>query len=311
MKTLTIISPVYNEAEVIECFYNELKSEIKKLTQYNTDILFVVDRSSDSTLAILKNIAMKDSSVHILALSSRFGHQMSLLAGIDASTSDIVVMMDSDLQHPPALLLTLLEKYGEGNEIVHAVRKNIPQIGFFKQTASSFFYYFFNSISETPVIAGAADFRLISKRVASIFRENIRERNMFLRGLASWIGFQQATVAYNVRERGGGHSKYSLGRLLQFGIHGALSFSRKPLRMAIAFGVIFSAFGFLYAMITFAQHFIAGNLPPGWTTIIILLSIFSGVQLICLGVIGEYIGEIFDEVKQRPHYIIDEKINFK
>ena len=312
MKTLTVISPVYNEAEVIEDFYHALKTQLKKLSgRYTSEIIFVMDRSTDGTLAILKKIAQSDKSLKILALSSRFGHQMSLLAGIDHADSDAVIMMDCDLQHPPELIPDLLAEFEKGSDVVYTIRKDIKESSFFKRISSKWFYRFVNLISEIPINESAADFRLISRRVAMALKEQFRERNMFLRGLISWIGFTQTGVSFTVRQRIAGKSKYSVGRLLSFSMFGIVSFSKKPLQAAIFLGTVFAGFGFIMVVVTFIQYFIYVSLPSGWTTLVILLSVFSGVQLIFLGIIGEYIAGIFDEVKGRPRYIVEEKVNFQ
>ncbi|MEM3000940.1 MAG: glycosyltransferase family 2 protein [Candidatus Nitrosocaldus sp.] len=307
--SLTIICPVYNEEEVIKEFYDELKGVLIQLCGYESKILFVVDRCTDTTLDILKGIADSDKTVQIIALSSRFGHQMALLAGIDNSSSDVIIMMDADLQHPPSLIPRMLEFFEKGYEIVHTVREYPPEIGFFKRLSSKLFYKVINRISDVPIHEGSADFRLISRRVADVFRNNIRERNQFMRGLFSWVGFKSIHIPFQGMIRRGGESKYSIGRLIRFGIHGIISFSRKPLQAAVIVGIILASLGILYSTIVFIQYFVDETLPSGWATLTILLSFFSGIQLIFLGIIGEYIAAIFDEVKGRPHYIIEEKIN--
>jgi polyisoprenyl-phosphate glycosyltransferase len=310
MRTLTVISPVYNEAEVIESFYRTLRKELDGLAErYESRILFVVDRSSDATLDILKRIAAADRSVGILALSSRFGHQMSLLAGIDHADSDAVIMMDSDLQHPPSHISALLERFEQGYDIVYTIREDEQELGLLKRLSARLFYRLINSLSQVPINESAADFRLISRRVARVFQTQIRERNQFLRGLFSWVGFKSVGVLFRVRTRAAGRSKYSLGRLIRFGMHGIVSFSKRPLQAAILVGFLFAAFGFINALVTLVQYFLYSSLPSGWTTLTILISMFSGVQLIFLGIIGEYLGAIFDEVKARPHYIVEEKVN--
>lgn len=312
MKTLTVISPVYNEAAVIENFYCALKVQLEKLSgRYTSKILFVMDRSTDETLTILKKIARSDKSLRILVLSSRFGHQMSLLAGIDNSDSDAVIMMDCDMQHPPELIPDLLAEFEKGSDVVYTIRKDTKKVNFLKRISSKWFYHLVNRISEIPINESAADFRLISRRVAMVLKEQFQERNMFLRGLISWIGFTQTGVPFTVRQRIAGKSKYSIGRLLSLSMFGIVSFSKKPLQAAIFVGIAFAGFGFIMAIITFIQYFNHISLPSGWATLIILLSIFSGVQLIFLGIIGEYIGGIFDEVKGRPRYIVEEKINIE
>ncbi|MEQ9000830.1 MAG: glycosyltransferase family 2 protein [Coleofasciculus sp. B1-GNL1-01] len=311
MKTLTIISPVYNEEEVINDFYTELRGVLAGLSpRYDSKILFVVDRSSDASFEILKSIAEQDKAVQILLMSSRFGHQMSLLAGIDHSDSDVLIMLDSDLQHPPSLIPKMLMKYEQGYDIVYTIRQDSKDISIFKRLTSKLFYKIINKLSDVPINESAADFRLISNRVAKTFKHKIRERNQFLRGLFSWVGFRSTSIYFQVRKRRAGRSKYSLNRMIQFGLEGVVSFSKKPLKAAIITGFIFALFGFIYALISVVQYFIYASLPSGWTTLVFLVSIFSGVQLIFLGIIGEYIGAIFDEVKGRPHYIIEDKVNF-
>lgn len=312
MKTVTVVCPVYNEEAVIELFYREVKAVLNKLTdRYQSRILFVVDRGQDATLDILKRIAELDPSVMILALSSRFGHQMSLLAGIDHSDADAVIMMDSDLQHPPELLPVMLQEYEKGYDIVYTLRQDTPDINWFKRTSSKLFYRLINRISEVPINESAADFRLISRRVATLFQTQIRERNLFLRGMIGWIGFKTTGLPFQVRKRPAGKSKYSIRRMIRFGTDGVVSFSKSPLQAAIVLGLALALFGFTFAFITLVQYFLDKSLPPGWATLIILLSIFSGIQLTFLGIIGAYIGAIFDEVKSRPHYIVEEMINFQ
>jgi len=310
-KTLTVISPVYNEAEVIDLFYAKLKSVLTGLEErYITQVLFVVDPSTDATLELLRRIASSDRSVQIIALSARFGHQMSLLAGIDHSDADIIVMLDCDLQHPPALIPEMLNEYEKGYDIVYTIRKDSEEIGVFKRLSAKLFYRFINKISQIPINENAADFRLVSGRVADVFRSQIRERNQFLRGLFSWVGFNSVGIPFQVQKREAGASKYTFKRMLTFGVHGILSFSKRPLQAAIFVGLSFAGLGFVFAVITVIQYFLYSHFPPGWATLAILISVFSGIQLIFLGIIGEYVGAIFDEVKARPHYIVAEKINF-
>jgi glycosyltransferase involved in cell wall biosynthesis len=311
VKTLTVVCPVYNEEEVIEAFYNELKAVLLSMAEsYQPKIIFVVDRCEDATLDILERIAKSDKSVMIIALSARFGHQASLLAGIDHCSSDAVIMMDSDLQHPPALIPTMLKEFERGYDIVHTLRQDSPEINPLKRTTSKLFYRFVNRIASVPIKENAADFRLISRRVTEVFQSQIRERNQFLRGLFSWVGFNSIAISFEVRKRSVGRSKYSVRRMIRFAADGTMSFSKRPLQAAILIGLAFAAFGFLLAFITSIQYFLYRSLPPGWATLVITLSVFSGIQLVFLGIIGEYIGAIFDEVKGRPHYIIEEKINF-
>jgi dolichol-phosphate mannosyltransferase len=220
-------------------------------------------------------------------------------------------MLDSDLQHPPALIPKMLMMYEHGYDIVYMIREDTLEIGFFKRFTSKLFYKIINQISQISINESAADFRLISYRVAEVFRKQIRERNQFLRGLFSWIGFRSTSIKFTVRKRRSGRSKYSISRMIQFGLEGVVSFSKKPLKAAIYVGLSFAILSFVFAFISLVQYFIYSSLPSGWTTIVMLISISSGVQLIFLGIVGEYLGAIFDEVKGRPHYIIEEKVNFE
>jgi dolichol-phosphate mannosyltransferase len=309
-RTLTMICPVYNEEAIIEKFYAELKAVLDSLQdRYESTILFVVDRSKDRTLEILRGICAQDPKTQVLYMSSRFGHQMSLLAGIDHCDSDLVGMMDSDLQHPPELIPTLLAKAEEGYDIVYTIRQDSPDVSWLKQFTSRMFYRMVNTISQVPINESAADFRLISRKVADIFRTRIRERNQFMRGLMSWVGFDAVGVPFQVRARTMGRSHYTVSRLIRFAIEGTVSFSKAPLTASVVLGFVFALFGFGLALLTVVQYFLHFQLPSGWATLVIIISIFSGVQLIFLGIVGQYVGAIFDEVKARPHYIIDETIN--
>jgi len=310
-KTLTIVSPVYNEEEGIRDFYENLKRELRSIPDYSTDILFVVDRCTDNTLSILKDIAGGDMSVRILALSNRFGYQMSQLAGIDHAKGEAIVTMDSDGQNPPSLLPKMLAEFENGADIVHAIRTDTEGLNSLRKFQSDIFYWFINKISDVPIIPNASDYRLISQKVASVLRERVRERNLFLRGIFSWVGFKQAKVPFVAPLRKHGKTKFSMGRLLQLALTSVVAFSRKPLRAATFVGALFALGGFLFAVWTIVEYALGAIKEPGYSTIIVLLAIFGGVQLMFMGVIGEYIGAIFDEVKARPHYVVDEAVNIE
>lgn len=310
MKKISIILPVYNEAEVIEDFNTALFEVLHRLEQkYLFNVIYIVDKSSDDSIGLLRGICKRYDNVKLIALSRRFGHQMSLLAGMDKCDSDAVIMMDSDLQHPPSLIPTMLNEFEKGYDIVYTIRQDTTDISFFKRLSSKIFYKLINSLSQVPINESAADFRLISRKVLHVFQYQIRERNQFLRGLFSWVGFESIGVPFQVGNRRAGKSKYTLGRMTQFGIAGVISFSKRPLQAAVYMGLIFAFFSIVYALKTFVQFFYLYSLPSGWTTLVILISMFSGIQLIFLGIIGEYIAGIFDEVKARPHYIIEETVN--
>lgn len=307
---LTVIAPVFNEEEVIGVFHARLSEVLASLTDVDAKILYIVDRCTDNTLEVLRALARRDPRARVIALSSRFGHQMSLVAGIDNSLdSDAIVMMDSDLQHPPELIPELIDNFRRGFEVVYTVRRDTEAINPLRKMAGNLFYRLLAKLSRIPMNANAADFRLISGRVAKILSTDFSERNMFLRGIFTWIGFRQTGVEYVARKRAGGYSKYSLSRMLQLATAGILSFSTKPLQLGIFVGVIFSLLSFIMMTWAVVEFFLDKSIPSGWTTLVVLLLMFSGIQLIVLGIIGAYIGGIYEKVKDRPRYIIDEEIS--
>jgi polyisoprenyl-phosphate glycosyltransferase len=310
-KALTVVTPVFNEEQVIAQFYDRTMRVLDSLaSRYDVRLLFVVDRSTDRTLQILRDIAARDSRAQVISLSSRFGHQMSLLAGIDhAQEADVIVMMDSDLQHPPEAIPQLLAAYDLGNDVVYTVRADTPDTGILRKTIGTLYYRLMSYLSRVPIHRNSADFRLISSRVAALLRTEVRERSTFLRGLFSWVGFNQAGVEYVAAERVGGKSKYSVSAMLALAVSGILSFSTKPLQMSIFLGLGFAGLSVLLGLYTVFAYLRDNTIPSGWTTIVTLLLLFSGVQLIVMGILGVYIGGIYEEVKGRPHYIVDEAMN--
>jgi dolichol-phosphate mannosyltransferase len=307
MKSIDFVLPAYNEEEGIGAFHAALTAAIEPLQNlYHFRMIYVLDRSADNTFGILKELAARSGDITVLHLSRRFGHQMSLVAGIDHSDADGVIMMDCDQQHPPKVVPLLLEKFEEGYDIVHTVREYDFRTGFLKRSTSQLFYRIQNILSPVDLPAGTADFRLISRRVATVFRTSIREQNQFLRGLFRWIGFNAATIPYTAVERHAGRTKYQFGRLLAFAIAGMLSFSKLPLRVASLVGVAVSTLSLVYGIFLIIVYFWAGRIPRGYTSLIVVVLFMGGLQLTVLGIIGEYLGSIFDEVKGRPLYVVDE-----
>lgn len=309
---LTVIAPVFNEEEVIEHFHAKTRAVLETLAgRYRTRMLFVADRCTDRTHDVLKRIAAQEPSNQVLLLSARFGHQMSLLAGIDAATdADLIVMMDSDLQHPPELIPELVRQHERGNDIVYTIRDDNEDANPMRKVAGKLFYAVLNLLSKTRINPNSADYRLISQRVARLLRTEIRERNLFLRGIFSWMGFNQVGVKYSAPRRALGRSKYSPARMLNLAITGILSFSTRPLQLSIYLGLWLALLSFFLGLFTVIEYFRDDSIPSGWTTIVTLLVFFSGVQLIFTGILGVYIGGIYEEVKARPHYIVEESINF-
>jgi len=308
--TLCVISPVYNEAEVIESFYRELQACLRTLEpKYTARILLVLDQCTDNTLTVVRRLAADDRSLSCLVLSSRFGHQMSLLAGLDHARADVYVMMDSDLQHPPSLIPDMIAAYESGADVVFTVRRDTGGEPAWRRIAGKAFYGLLSRVSDAPIHENAADFRLLTDRVARVFRAELRERKMFMRGLISWVGFRQHRLEYSAAPRRAGSSKYSLARMSGFAADAVLSFSTFPLKVSLAIGALMSAAGFAFAIVAAVQYGLSGRVPSGWATVVMLITIFAGAQLLCLGLVGAYVGAIYAEVKQRPHYIVDHVIN--
>ena len=254
---LTVIAPVFNEEEVIGAFHARLSEVLVSLADVEAKVLYVVDRCTDNTLEILRALARRDPRARVIVLSSRFGHQMSLVAGIDNSLdSDAIVMMDSDLQHPPELIPELIDNFRRGFEVVYTVRRDTEAINPIRKIAGNLFYRLLAKLSRIPMSANTADFRLISGRIARILSTDFRERNMFLRGIFTWIGFRQTGIEYVAQKRAGGYSKYSLSKMLQLATAAILSFSTKPLQIGIFVGTLFSFFSFIMIIWTVVEFFI-------------------------------------------------------
>ncbi len=310
MRTLTVVCPVFNEEGVVLPFHRELRRALAAIEgSWSWSVIYVVDRGTDRTLELLRGLATTDHSVRVLALSSHFGQQASLLAGLDHCDADAVVMMDCDLQHPPALVPELLARHEEGYDVVFTVREDTPDIPLLKRLSARWFYRLVGAISETPIHEGAADFRLVSRRVVEVFQCRVRERGLFLRGLFSWVGFRSRPVRFRAGARHAGRTKYSLGRMLRFGVGGIVGFSRAPLRAAFAVGLALAALGAVVLVAALARSLTAGSPSASWAALAGLIVAVCGVQLLFLGVLGEYVGAVLDEVKARPHYVVEERIN--
>jgi glycosyltransferase involved in cell wall biosynthesis len=308
MRRLTVVSPVYNEERVIVAFHEELRRALAGLRGWKASVLYVVDRGSDRSLDLLRALAAADPDVSVLALSSRFGQQAALLAGLDHADADAVVMLDSDLQHPPSLIPELLARHEQGFNIVYTVRETDASLPLFKRLSARAYYGLVNAISQTPIRQGAADFRLLSRPVVEVFQKQVRERTLFLRGLVNWVGFRASAVRFRPGVRAGGETKYPLGRMLRFALTGIVSMSRFPLRLAGLVGLLVAAAGlaaFVLALLPLARQ------QPVSSAGLLLaaIGIVGGAQLVFTGVLGEYLATVLDEVRARPHYVVEERIN--
>ena len=307
--SLQIVCPVFREEQSIAEFHRRLWNVLDQLPpSYSSSVVYVIDPGGDRTEEVVRSLVAESSATSAIVMSNRFGHQMALLAGLDCCDSDVLITLDSDLQHPPELIPDLLAKHAEGYDVVQTVRTATENQNPLRRAISSSFYKLMNSLSDTEIVRGGADFRLLSRRVVEVFQRDIRERNQFLRGLIPWVGFRKCRLEFEAHDRHAGESKYSLTRSLRLATDGLVSFSKVPLRLGVTIGLTFAAIAFAYALATMIVWLTVGSSPSGWTSLAMLVAGFSGVLLAFMGVLGLYIGAIFDEVKARPHYIVAERM---
>jgi polyisoprenyl-phosphate glycosyltransferase len=299
---LSVVIPVFNEETNIREVYQRVAAELESVA-CGFEIIFIDDGSTDSSVDQIASLHRLDPRVKLLSLSRNFGHQTALTAGMDHARGDAVIAMDADLQHPPALIGDLLGHWKDGYEVVYTVRKDTRDATTLKRWSAKFFYRVFSALSGIDIPANSADFRLLDRRVVEAFRQ-IRERTRFLRGLVSWAGFRSIAVPYDAPARHSGTSKYSTRRMMRFAIDALVSFSATPLYMAIYVGALMALLGCVYMFYVLYARLVTGNVVPGWTSLIILVSFVGGIQLIIMGIIGVYIGKIYEETKQRPLYLI-------
>ena len=302
---LSVVAPCYNEAEVIRLFYDALRTVLATL-DLDYEILLVDDGSTDDTLAILNEIAAKDPSVRVCSLSRNFGHQITLSAGLEYAVGDAVIMMDSDMQHPPALIPELVAGWRSGNDIVSGVRLATEDETAFKRATSRGFYKLLNALSGTKVPAGVADFSLVSRRVCDSIKL-MPERHRFLRGLISWVGFRRLLVPYHSPPRAAGKTKYSLVKMVTLALDAVFSFSAEPLRLALRAGLVVTALGFIYLVWTLGYGYMIRGLVPGYSSVIGVTMILGGSQLMFLGLIGQYLARVFEQVKGRPMFLVKQE----
>jgi dolichol-phosphate mannosyltransferase len=299
----SIVVPVFNEEENIQPFYDALCNHIPA----DFELIWVNDGSTDKTLPVIKSLAAKDYRIRCISFSRNFGHQAALMAGLQFAKGKRIVFMDGDLQHPPSLLPLFFGKMDEGFDLVSGQKLSTADSGGTKRLLSGWFYRLINFLSDTPIDKDVSDFRVFNQKVASAILQ-FDERELFLRGIFNWIGFKTATIGYNAPARRSGHSKYSFSKMIQLALRGTLSFSFKPIRLSLLMGSIVSVAAFLFIIFAVISYF-AGNTIPGWASIIIGVMFLGGIQLIMIGLIGEYVASLFMESKKRPLFLIDEKIN--
>lgn len=299
---------MYNEEEVIEVTYNRLRTVLQTLGE-TYEIVFVNDGSRDRTAAIVRQICARDRNVKLVDFSRNFGHQIAVTAGMDYSSGRTVVLIDADLQDPPEIILDMVAKWREGYDVVYGKRMERKGETWFKKTTAAMFYRLLRSMTSVNIPVDTGDFRLMDRKVCDALTQ-MRERSRFIRGMVSWAGFKQASVEYVREERFAGETKYPLRKMLRLSLDAITSFSTKPLKIAGILGFLLSAAGFIYLIIVLCQHFFTDTTTPGWTSLIAISLLFNGITLSLLGVLGEYIGRIYEETKGRPLYLVSEKVNF-
>lgn len=307
--TISIVLPVFNESQTLPALYARLAGVMRRLGE-SYELVFVNDGSRDGSLDVLKKLAAEDSKMRVVSLSRNFGHQMAITCGLDRARGAAVIVMDADLQDPPELIPTLIERWREGYDVVYAVREERQGESLFKRATAALFYRLIRRLSRVEIPADTGDFRLLSRRAVEGLRATT-ERNRFVRGLVGWIGYRQTGVRFVREERAAGETKYPFRKMLKFAIDGITSFSFVPLQMATYFGFLISGASFLYIVYAVLQKLLTDRPVTGWTSLMVAMLFLGGVQLITLGIIGEYIGRIYEEVKQRPLYLVDETFGFE
>jgi glycosyltransferase involved in cell wall biosynthesis len=301
---ISIIVPTFNEEGNVEALHAAVKKHMNKEPY---ELLFVNDGSGDGTLAALKKLAKKHREVKYVSFSRNFGHQAALRAGLRYAQGDAVISMDCDLQHPPELLPTLIKKWREGFEIVYTRRDDTQaeEISLFKKVSSRGFYGVMNAMSGLGIDPGAADFRLLDRKVVDVVNDS-PEPDLFLRGLVNWVGFKAVAIDYVPAKRFAGVSKYSLKKMVKFALNGIMQFSVKPLRISIVAGMLTALGGFIYLLYVLWGYFVVHQTVEGWASTIIVILLTGGIQMMMLGIVGEYVGKTFIQTKQRPDYIVSE-----
>ncbi len=299
LRLLSVVAPMYREEALVEAFYARVRSALEGIP---FELVLVDDGSTDRTPELLDEIAERDERVRVVHLSRNFGHQTAITAGLDHARGDAVAMIDADLQDPPELIPEMLEHWRRGTDVVYAVRKRRDGETRFKLTTARWFYKLFSALGDVALEPDSGDFRLLDRAPLDALL-SMRERNRFLRGMTVWIGYTQTAVPYERDARYAGETKYTLSKMLRFSLDAMSSFSHRPLQLATLFGFVISTLAFIAIPVVIALR-IAGSYLPGFGTLTIAVLLLGGIQLIAIGIIGEYVGRIYDEVKGRPLYLV-------
>jgi len=303
---VSLVVPVFNEAEVLGTFYQRATGALSALDGMTYEILFVDDGSRDSSYQQLAKLAAEDPRIRVLKLSRNFGHQIAISAGIDYAKGDCVVIMDADLQDPPEVVATMIDQWRQGFDVVYGVRSDRAGETPIKLVTATMFYRLLGRLTNIHIPANVGDFRLMSRRVVDQLKQ-LREKDRFVRGLVSWVGFPQTGITYKRDPRYAGETKYPFRKMITFAFDGITSFSTMPLRLATWTGYASAILAVLYLLSVFVQKLL-GHTVEGWATIMVAMLFMGSVQLICLGILGEYLGRIFNEVKPRPMYVLEKEL---
>ncbi|MBN2736435.1 MAG: glycosyltransferase family 2 protein [Spirochaetales bacterium] len=305
----SVVVPVFNEEEVVQVSYQRLKKVMDGIND-SYELIFINDGSKDKTCGIVKEICGQDKNTKLIDFSRNFGHQIAITAGMDLAEGEAIIVIDADLQDPPEVIPKMIDKWKEGFDVVYGKRTKRKGESFFKKITAAIFYRFLHKMTNVNIPVDVGDFRLIDRKVCEAMK-SIHEKNRFVRGLVSWAGFNQGSVEYVREERFAGVTKYPLSKMIKFASDAITGFSYKPLKIATFLGTLISIAGFAYLIWVIYETLFLGGTNPGWASSISINLIFNGITLIILGIIGEYIGRIYDESKDRPLYLIKEKVNFK
>ena len=306
---VSIVIPLFNEEPVVDTLYARLMQVIDG-HRLRAEVVLVNDGSTDGTMDKVRRICERDDRVRVLGFSRNFGHQMAITAGIERAAGDVVVVMDADLQDPPEVIPEMLRKWREGYAVVHAVRTARKGESYPKRATAALFYRLLRRLTDVEISVDAGDFRLMDRKVVDQLTR-MPERFRFVRGMVSWVGFRQGSVGYVREDRVAGETKYPWRKMVRFALDGIFSFSQVPLRLSSALGFLSSGLAFLFMIYGLVvRAFFPAHAVTGWASIFVALLFLGGVQLISVGILGEYLGRIYDEVKRRPLYIADEEINF-
>lgn len=306
-RLISLVVPCFNEEEVILETHRRLKELASAQADYEFEFVFVDDGSCDGTLQHLRDIAVADHRTLVVSFSRNFGHQLAVTAGIDEASGDAVVLIDADLQDPPEVVSEMLLKWRDGYQVVYGVRSDRAGESRFKLWSAHLFYRFLNRLSDTPIPLDTGDFRLMDRSVVNVLR-TLTERDRFIRGLVSWVGFRQVALPYRRSERFAGTTKYPLRKMIRFAGDGIISFSVRPLKIAMLAGVLCAGLACVGIVWALSVRLLGHAWVPGWTATIIAVLFLGGVQLFCTGILGEYIGRTYMQSKDRPLYIINERI---